>query len=69
MGWAKLGSCPRSGAEHWCFRSQTFAVAERTEGFGDGARNGGILGVGVGIVGILGPGHKAHMRRARMYLE
>lgn len=45
---------------------QTSAVAESTEGFGDGVRN---LGVGVGIVGILGLDHKPHMRWARRYLE
>lgn len=69
MGWAKLGSRARSRAEGWGFRCRTFAVAERTEEFGGGARNGGIFGFGIGIVDILGLGHKPHMRWARMYLE
>jgi len=66
MGWAKLSSLSRSGAEHWRFRSRTSVVAERAERFGGGMRSEGIF---VGIVGILGPGHKPHMHWARMYLE
>lgn len=63
MGRAKLSSRSRLGAGHWRFRSQTSAVAEHAERFGGGMRSEGIF------VGILGPGHKPHMRWARMYLE
>lgn len=44
-------------------------MAECTEELGAEGENGGILGVGVGIVGILGRGHKPHMRWARIHPE
>jgi len=59
----------RLEAERWGLGSQRSAAVERTVGVGDKAKNRGILGVGVGIVGILGPGHKPRMHRARMCLE
>lgn len=50
-------------------RQPKSAVVGNAVSVGDWVKNAGILGVGVGIVGILGPGHKLRMHQARMCLE